>query len=139
MNVRSLMQTEVVSLSVDDQLDIADDIMRLGLVRHLPILDGEKLAGIVSHRDLVRAGMSSVLGLDYQSDRDWLQKISVRDVMSTSVRTVHPDQPLRAAVDVMVEHKVGCVPVVEDERLVGLLSETDCLRHLAHLLDTSGA
>lgn len=139
MNVRSLMQTEVVSLSVDDQLDIADDIMRLGLVRHLPILDGEKLAGIVSHRDLVRAGMSSVLGLDYQSDRDWLQKISVRDVMSTSVRTVHPDQPLRAAVDVMVEHKVGCVPVVEDGRLVGLLSETDCLRHLAHLLDTGSA
>lgn len=131
------MQTEVVSLSVYDRLDIADDIMRLGRVRHLPVLDGgDKLVGMVTQRDLFRAGMSSVLQLDSESARGWLEKVAVRDVMTKTVETIHPDQPVRAAVQLMVDKKIGCLPVVDDGHLIGLLSETDCLSHLAHLLDT---
>lgn len=137
MNVRDLMQTEVMTLSVHDHLAIAEDIMRLGRVRHLPVLDGDRPVGVVSQRDLYRAGMSSVLQLDGEAHKDWLEKVVVREVMSRDVETVHPDQTIQAAVQKMLEKKIGCLAVIEDERLVGLISESDCLSYLAHLLESA--
>lgn len=136
MNVRDLMQTEVITLSLYDHLAIAEDIMRLGRVRHLPVLDGDRPVGLVSQRDLFRAGMSSVLELEPGSNQQWLEKVVVHDVMTRDVETIHPDQPMRSAVETMLEKKIGCLPVVEDGALVGLISETDCLSYLAHLLQT---
>ncbi len=136
MNVRDLMQTEVITLSLYDHLAIAEDIMRLGRVRHLPVLDGDRPVGLISQRDLFRAGMSSVLELEPGSNQQWLEKVVVQDVMTRDVETIHPDQPMRSAVETMLEKKIGCLPVVEDGGLVGLISETDCLSYLAHLLQT---
>jgi CBS domain-containing protein len=133
------MQTEVITLSVYDHLAIAEDIMRLGRVRHLPVLDGDRPVGVVSQRDLYRAGMSSVLQLDPEQNQNWLEKVVVRDVMTKKIETIHPDRPVRVAVETMVEKRIGCLPVVEDGGLVGLISETDCLSYLAHLLETSEA
>ena len=129
------MRREVVTLRVDDALDIAGDIIQLGRIRHLPVLDADgHLVGIVSQRDLLRASVSSVLELGAQADREWLRKVPVRDVMVTPVMTNGPDEPLAEAVDRMVDGKLGCLPVVENRCLVGLLTETDCLRHLAERL-----
>jgi CBS domain-containing protein len=58
--------------------------------------------------------------------------------MSTAVHAVAPDRPLRDAVELMLREKIGCLPVVEEQRLVGLLSETDCLRQLSRLLAAAG-
>ncbi len=138
MNVRDLMQTEVISLSLYDHLGIAEDIMRLGRVRHLPVLDGERPVGLVSQRDLFRAGMSSVLQIDVESNQEWLEKVAVKDVMSHEVESIHPDQPMRSAVQTLLAKKIGCLVVVEDEALVGLISETDCLGYLAQLLEAGG-
>ena len=137
MYVRDLMRTEVVTLLADDTLDLADGIMRLGRIRHLPVVSGSRLVGIVSQRDLFRAAVSSLLQLGGEAEREWLAGIPVRAVMTPRVFTVAPSVSLRAAVRIMLDMRVGCVPVVEDGRLVGLLSESDCLVHLAHLLATA--
>jgi CBS domain-containing protein len=135
MNVRQLMQPEVVTLRATDTLDLADDIMRLGRIRHLPVVDAdERVVGILSQRDLFRAGISSILQMHYTTERDFLAEVAVAAVMTPNVVCVGPDASLRAAVELMLTHRVGCVAVVEDRKLVGLVSETDCLRHLAHLL-----
>jgi CBS domain-containing protein len=139
MFVRDLMETEVVSLEASDTLDLADDIMRLGRIRHMPVLSRGKLVGILSQRDLFRAAISSVLKFRWSAERKWLAKIAVREVMTKDVATVAPDTPVRDAVLEMLKHKIGCLPVLEDDKLVGLLSETDCLRYLARLLDISDA
>jgi CBS domain-containing protein len=131
------MQTEVVTLSVYDCLDIAEDVMRLGRVRHLPVLDGDRLVGILSQRDLFRAGISSVLELDREESRAWLEKIPVREVMTEDVVTIHPEETVRTAVRRMLEKKIGCLPVADDGALVGLVSESDCLSYLAHVLETA--
>jgi CBS domain-containing protein len=135
MLVRDLMQTEVVTLDAKDHLDLADSLMRLGRIRHMPVLSDGKLVGILSQRDLFRAGISTVLRLRPSAEREWLAKIPVREVMTSPVITARPDMSVREAVQLMLDHKIGCLPVVEKGELVGLLSETDCLRYLARLLD----
>jgi CBS domain-containing protein len=139
MRVRDLMQRDVVTLRAGDSLDLADDIMRLGRIRHLPVVSGERLVGILSQRDLFRAAVSCLLQLKRAAEREWLAAVAVESMMTSPVTTVHPDDSVRQAVGVMLERKIGCLPVVEDGRLVGLLAESDCLRHLAHVLDIADA
>jgi CBS domain-containing protein len=135
VKVRDLMRTEVVTLRVDDALDIASDIMSLGRIRHLPVLDrGGSLAGLVTQRDLLRASVSSVLGLAARTQREWLEKVVVRDVMTKEVVTLPPEASLYEAVNLMLTAKFGCIPVVHDGNFVGLITETDCLRSLRELL-----
>ncbi|HYV56687.1 MAG TPA: CBS domain-containing protein [Candidatus Nitrosopolaris sp.] len=134
MKVRDLMRREVVTLAAGGTLDVADGIMRLGRIRHLPVLSEGLVVGIVSQRDLFRATVSSLLQFRREAEREWLSRIPVQAVMTSHVFTVGPSIALRAAVGIMLEKRIGCLPVVEDGRLVGLLSESDCLRHLAHLL-----
>ena len=133
--MRELMQTEVVTLEACDSLDLADDIMRLGRIRHIPVVSGGVLVGILSQRDLFRAAISSVLQLRPSAEREWLAKIPVREVMTTHVFTVEPDSPVRPAVALMLDKRVGCLPVVKKGKLVGLLSESDCMRYLARFLE----
>jgi CBS domain-containing protein len=135
LRVRDLMQREVATLDVDDTLEVADDVMRLGQVRHFPIMSKGTLVGILSQRDLYRAAASSLLQLHYDTSRAWLAKAAVRAVMTTTIHAIGPDRPIRDAVNMMLRERVGCLPVVEDDKLVGLLSETDCMRHLARLLE----
>jgi CBS domain-containing protein len=134
MYVRDLMRPEVVTLYAEDTLDLAEGIMRLGRIRHLPVVSGDRVVGIVSQRDLFRAAASCLLGLGGEAERKWLAGIPVKAVMASRVFTVAPAVSLRAAVQIMIDRRVGCLPVVENGRLVGLLSESDCLLHLARLL-----
>ncbi len=134
MYVRDLMQREVVTLDAKDHLDLAEGIMRLGRIRHLPVVTGEHVVGIISERDLFRAAVSSMLQFRHDAQRQWLATIPVAAAMTTPVFTIAPFIALRVAVAVMVDKRIGCLPVVDDGRLVGLLSESDCMRHLARLL-----
>ncbi len=129
------MQTQVVTLDAEDSLGLADDIMRLGRIRHMPVTARGRLVGILSQRDLFRAAISSVLEFRPGAEREWLAKIQIREVMSADVETVAPTATIHSAVERMLARRIGCLPVVESAALVGLLSETDCMRHLARLLD----
>ena len=132
--VREVMTPEVATLKSSDHLDLAHDVMTLGRIRHMPVLAGERVVGIVSQRDLFRAAVSSVLDFRPAAEREWLGKIRVEEVMATQVETADPDWPIATAVGLMLDKKIGCLPVVEGGRLIGLLSESDCLRLLARLL-----
>src|SRR5512140_1793874 len=101
MFVRDLMQREVVTLDESDSLGLADDIMRLGRIRHMPVTAGGRLVGILSQRDLFRAAISSVLRFRPNVEREWLAKIQVREVMRKPVFTIAPSASIRAAVQEM--------------------------------------
>jgi CBS domain-containing membrane protein len=135
VKVRELMQTNVVTLKVGEPLDVADDIMTLGRIRHLPVVDTEgHIAGVVTHRDLLSASTASVLRAGRMAQRNWLGKIKVENVMAVKVKTVTADTDVSTAIDLMLAEKIGCLPVVAGSELVGLLTETDCLRVLRDLL-----
>ena len=135
MKVKDLMQTDIVTLRTNDTLDIAEDIMSLGRLRHLPVIQvGNRLVGMVSQRDLLRASLSSALNVSAYKRQQWLEKIAVRDVMSKGVVSVEADADIKDALDVLLGEKFGCLPVVEAKKLVGVLTETDLLEYLQRLL-----
>lgn len=135
MQVRQMMARDVVTLEVETTLDIADDVMTFKRIRHLPVLENEALVGLVTQRDLFRAGLSSILEFRKHAVKEWLAQIQVREVMTQDLVTIGPDAPVDDAVALMIDRKIGCLPVVEDDKLVGLLSETDCLRYLRRILE----
>ncbi len=127
MKVRDIMIKEVATLDVNDELSLANDIMRLGRIRHLPVVDGTRLVGIISERDLFRSSLAQALGYETKATRDLMKTLRIKDVMVTQVVTVAPDTELKVAVRLMVDRKIGCLPVVEGDRLAGLVTETDLL------------
>lgn len=136
MKVKDVMRTNVVSLRVADTLGVAEDIMSMGRIRHLPVVDEDnRVVGLVSQRDLFRASISSVLGFDRSKEHEWMGTIKIRDVMTKQITLVDSEASMSEAVDKFVTDKIGCLPVVDDQgKLVGLLTETDCLRCFRDLL-----
>jgi len=127
--VRDLMTSTVVTLGRNDALRSADDVMRLGRIRHLPIVDEEgNLAGIVSQRDLFHSGLIRALGFGTHAHARALDSLDVKEAMHSEVVTVSPSAPLAEAAKLMLERKIGCVVVVEASQIVGILTESDFVR-----------
>lgn len=126
LRVCDVMTQEVTTLKRNDQLSLANDIMQLGRVRHLPVLEDDgRLAGILSQRDLFRGALAHALGYGQHAQRKMLDSLLVKEVMSSDVITTGPDTPLVEAARVLLERKIGCLPVVEGGQLVGILTEAD--------------
>lgn len=127
--VSDVMQCEVASLGSGDCLDLAQDIMSLGRIRHLPVLEEDRLVGLVSQRDLLAASLSQALDFEPSQRRTFVRSIEVSEVMVRDVQTVEPSASLRDAAARMLRCKIGCLPVVKpDGTLVGLISESDLVR-----------
>ncbi|MFI5355012.1 MAG: CBS domain-containing protein [Desulfobaccales bacterium] len=137
MTVKEVMVKEIATLDVNDELSLANDIMRLGRIRHLPVVDGGRLAGIISERDLFRSSLAHALGYGGQASRDLMKTLRIKDIMVKTVTTISPDAKLCEAVRLMMDKKIGCLPVVEGDRLVGLITETDIM--LQYLKDCGAA
>lgn len=133
ITVADVMTKEPITLRYDDVLDLASDIMSLARIRHLPVVDGEKVVGVLSQRDLFHSALRVALGLDYKKSREILKTIYVREVMSAPATTISADGEAQHAARIMVERKIGCLPVVKNDRLIGLVTETDILRCFAAL------
>jgi len=136
MKVKDVMVKEVATLDVNDELSLANDIMRLGRIRHLPVVDGTRLVGIVSERDLFRSSLAQALGYGSKDTRELMKTLHIKDVMVQEVLTITPDTELCEAVNLMIDRKIGCLPVVDNDRLVGLITETDIM--LQYLKDCRG-
>lgn len=128
--VRDLMSREVATLRRNDKLAVADDVMRLGRIRHLPVVDdeGDRVVGVVSQRDLFRSALARLLGYGGPAQPKLLERIRVEEVMSADVATIGPDAPLQEAAAVMLKRKIGCLVVVEQGRLAGILTEADFVK-----------
>ena len=133
LKVRDLMTADPTTLKRNDKLTLADDIMRLGRVRHLPVTDddGQTLVGIVTQRDLFRDALAQALGYGKHAQRNILDTLAVKDVMTTDVVTTGPQTSLVEAARLLTERKIGCLPVVENGRLVGILTEGDFVALIA--------
>ena len=127
--VSDIMRHEMVTLAPNERLDLADDIMRLGRVRHMPVVEDGRLVGLVSNRDLLAASLTRFLNFEPKQRRAFLHSVEAREAMTREVITAEPDTTLREAVKLLIHRKVGCLPVVKpDGVLVGLVTETDLLR-----------
>ena len=130
---REIMMGSPVTLKPEDSLDLANDVISLGRIRHIPVVDDGKLVGMITERDLIGAAANKIFGLKQASKSALLKTVIIKDVMKKRVITVAPDTPIKDAVHLMAEKKIGSVPVVSDGSLVGLVTTTDILRYVESL------
>jgi CBS domain-containing protein len=127
--VSEIMRRHFVTLAPGDRLDLADDVMKLGRIRHMPVLEGERLVGVVSQRDLLAASLSKALDFEAKERRVFLKSVSVEEAMTRDPVTVSPETSAEEAARLLVRRKIGCLPVVDEKSvMVGLVTETDLLR-----------
>ncbi len=131
--VREIMMASPVTLAPGDTLDLANDIMSLGRIRHIPIVENGRIEGILSQRDLFGAAVGIVLGLKGKEQKDLLKSFQIKEVMRHPVTTISSDASIKEAAQLMAEKKIGCLPVVEGGNLVGLVTLTNMLRYVVNL------
>ena len=134
MLVRHRMTPNPITITPDTSFPDAFRIIREKGIRYLPVMDKRgKLAGIVTQTDLLHASPSSATSLTVFEMNYLLAHLKVREVMSSPI-TVAEDMPLEEAARVMVEHGIGCLPVMLDGELVGVITETDIFKAFVEML-----
>lgn len=138
MKVRELMTDQPVTLDPDDRLVDAEEQMGLRGFRHVPVITGDgAIVGMLSDQDIVRATLAEA-GTDHRAQMFAKAKICVRDVMATKLDTIGPDADIADAAAQLRQKRRSCFPVVEQGKLVGILTEADFVRLIADRGPTQG-
>ena len=128
LRVRDIMSSPVEFLEVGDSLDLAQHLMQAGHIRHIPVVDGDqRLIGLVTHRKLLGAWVGHVDPM-HERPGEIAREIPVDMLMETDVLTTTPDAPAAKAARLIETHKIGCLPVVDKGKLVGIVTEADFVR-----------
>jgi CBS domain-containing membrane protein len=130
VTVRDLMTQNPTTLDRNETLDLAESIMNLGRIRHMPVVDDGKVVGIVSQRDMFRSALITSLGFGRKTTGALIKTIKIKEIMTEKVVTISPDASIKEAARQMMEKKIGCLPVLEGDRLVGIVTETDMLQYV---------
>lgn len=129
LRARDLMTWDVVSVPPDTSVEAAWDLMGERGLRHMVVIDRDgDLVGVVSHRDLLRNALIEQPDLPRYVERELLARTRVREVMSEPAVTADPEQDAAEAARALFDNKIGCLPVVEGSRVVGILTESDFVR-----------
>jgi acetoin utilization protein AcuB len=134
MFVRDRMTKHPLTISVDESLSGAHRYMQEQKVRHLPVVNkAGDMVGLVTDQDLLKAGPSGATTLSIWEIHSLLTRVTVKSVMVRDVITTTEDTPIEEAAGLLLEHKIGCLPVLRDGRLVGLITESDLFRTFMEL------
>jgi acetoin utilization protein AcuB len=128
MRVRDIMTRSLITAAPSTSVVDARELMASRRVRHLLVVDGDVLVGIVTDRDIKLNLPSPATSLSVWELNYLLPRLTVGDVMTSSLITVDRDHDAREAAQIMVTHKIGALPVVDGGRLVGIVTDTDFLR-----------
>ncbi|HUT35932.1 MAG TPA: CBS domain-containing protein [Planctomycetota bacterium] len=134
MQIRKLMHAEVITLQADEPLMRAVELTTAEHIRHLPVLDGDRLVGMLSVGDIKHATPSPLVEGSQAEYHQVFHETPVSRIMRRCPITAGPEASLAEIVRLMVENKIGAVPVVEGGKLVGIVSELDVLRAFLEVL-----
>ncbi len=134
MLVGERMSHPVIYISPDVPINEALNLMRNEHIRRLPVIKDGTLVGIVTDKDLLNASPSPVTSLSIWELNYLLSKITVKDVMTREVLTVTEDTPIETAARIMADNKIGGLPVMRDDKVVGILTETDLFKIFLELM-----
>lgn len=131
-----LMTTDVVTLDEGQGIDHLEEAFRVCRFRHMPVMDGNRVVGLVTLRDVLRSSASSLSPHKSQQNEFLFGRFKVRDIMVEDVITVSANARLEEVAELMQQRKLGCIPVVREgtNELVGILTEADFVRLSAQLL-----
>jgi acetoin utilization protein AcuB len=132
MRVEGWMRRKPVTISPQETLRTAWRIIREHRIRHLPVVERGRLVGIVTDRDLRHALPSRAVSLEMHEIPYLAEKVRIWEVMARAVVTIHREAPIEEAARLLLQYRIGGLPVVRGEILVGIITKTDLLRALLH-------
>ncbi len=129
--VSEIMTTDLVTVNTDDGLLKAQELFDQNQIRHLPVVESEKLVGILSKTDLMRLSFGSTYGEnDYDVDNTVFEMLTIGQVMKNKPVSVSPEKTVRQVAEMLTEEEFHALPVVDQDKLVGLVTTTDIIKHL---------
>ncbi len=134
MRVKDRMRRSLVSIAQSDTLDHALTTLKRFNIRHLPVVKGDRVVGIVSDRDVKKAAPSPFDYPTAEEFRAFTSAVSVKEIMTKEVITVAPLTPIEEAASLMSQKRIGALPVVQEGRLVGMITETDVLGVMTEMM-----
>ncbi len=135
MHVADIMTQRVFTIREDKTVFVANEIMRWGHIRHVPVVDAhDRLVGVISHRDVLQASIAALeTARTFPTQRRQAEPAPVTRIMHRQLHTTTPTTSVQEAAAVMRRLKIGCLPVLEEERLVGIITAFDILRLVEQL------
>ena len=138
LKIKDIMTSEVFVLHSTQTLELVRSLMRIKHVRHVPIVDPDNtFVGLMTHRDLLAQTISHLAEVDDEEQEYLDRHIHIMNIMKTDVTTVDPETDVCSAITMLLEHKYGCLPVVTDGKLVGIVTEADFMKLTLDLLRKS--
>ena len=135
LKVKDIMTKEVFVLNSSQTLELVRSLMRIKHVRHVPIVDPDNsFVGLITHRDLLAQTISHLAEIDDEEQEYLDRHIHIMSIMKTDILAVDPEMAIDKAIVQLLENKYGCLPVVEDGKLVGIVTEADFLNLTLELL-----
>jgi acetoin utilization protein AcuB len=138
MLVREFMTTKVTCLQDTDTLLDASMLFLRSQFRHIPVVQGKQVVGIITERDVKQFVPTHLRRITPDEYNQLLETTPLSKVMTRDPITIMPDQSMFEAATILHNKRVGCLPVVENNELVGVISTTDMLRLLVRLLNEKG-
>ncbi len=127
MLVSKKMKRDVITITKNERMTTAKKILQEKKIRHLPVVEGKKLIGLVMNMDIRKAEASPATSLEIRELHYLLDKLTVGEIMTKNVITISPEISVEEATTLLHDNKIGCLPVVEDGNLVGMLTENDVM------------
>ena len=134
MLVRKKMKKDLITITKDERMTTARKIMKEKNIRHLLVVDGKKLIGLVTNMDIRKAEASPATSLEIRELHYLLDKLTAGEIMTRNVITISPDISVEEAATLLHDNKIGCLPVVEDGNLVGMITENDVMEILIEVM-----
>jgi CBS domain-containing protein len=135
ITVKDLMCTDVQTLKPTDSIHEARQLMLEQHVRHVPIVENGKFVGLLTKHDILAVSVSSLAEIDSAQQDELDSAIPISEVMMTDVIIADADASLLEAANVMLTQQHGCLPVVRNEKLLGILTEADFVRLAIYLME----
>lgn len=134
MRVKELMTKKVFTVTPEDKVDKVFILFNFEAIRHIPVVEDGEVAGILSDRDLKKIlGPKKKKMVTEDGTTVTIQTRKVRTLMNRNVTTIGPDERASDAAAIMAKRKIGCLPVVKNKKLVGIITSTDILRAFVKL------
>ncbi len=136
LQVKNFMTTELFTLKASDSLHSARKMMSLARIRHIPIIDDAGLfVGLLTHRNLLEATFSKFAEVDKSIQDEIDSGIPISEIMRTDVTTTTGEALVREVARILLDNKYGCLPVLSNGVLIGIITESDFLKLAIRLMD----